>query len=207
MNPAQPPRAAAIALPEPDTTGVVTLERTLGQRRSVREYSRKPLTPAQVGQLLWAGQGITNRAGDRTTPSAGALNPLELHVVAGEVDDLQPGVYRYRPRKHELLRTADEDRRAALGAASLRQACVRNGTVVIAIAAVVRRTTREYGERGVRYVLMEAGHTVQSIYLQAEALGLGTVVVGAFDDDRIAELLQLPRGEEALALMPVGRKR
>lgn len=199
-----PDRTAAVALPAPRLDGGVSLERALADRRSVREFARGALTLAQVAQLLWAAQGVTDRDGARTAPSAGALYPLELYLVAGEVRDLAPGVYRYVPGRHQLEPLAVGDVRHALCAAALAQECVAEGTVVFVFTAVERRTTRKYGPRGVRYVHIEVGHAAQNLALQVAALGLGSVTVGAFDDDAVARLLRLPKGEAPLYLMPVG---
>jgi SagB-type dehydrogenase family enzyme len=199
-----PERTAAVALPAPRLDGGAPLERALAERRSVREYARGALTLAQVAQLLWAAQGVTQRDGARTAPSAGALYPLELYLVAGEVRDLAPGVYRYGPGKHQLLPIATGDRRRGLCDAALAQECVAGGAAVFVFTAVERRTTRKYGPRGVRYVHIEVGHAAQNLALQATALGLDSVTVGAFDDAAVARLLQLPEGEAPLYLMPVG---
>jgi SagB-type dehydrogenase family enzyme len=185
----------------------MSLERALDQRRSVRRYGDEPLTLDEVSQLLWAAQGITRPGGYRTAPSAGALYPLELYLTGGRVTDLPDGVYHYRPREHELVQVGGEDRRAELAAAALDQSWVRRGAVVLAIAGVYERSAEKYGERGIRYTHIEVGHAAQNIYLQAEALGLGTVMVGAFDDREVREVLDLPEREAPLALLPVGRAR
>ncbi|HWR88603.1 MAG TPA: SagB/ThcOx family dehydrogenase [Acidiferrobacterales bacterium] len=199
-----PERAAAVALPAPRLDGGAALERALAERRSVREFARGALTLPQVAQLLWAAQGVTQRDGARTAPSAGALYPLELYLVAGAVRELAPGVYRYVPGKHQLEPVAAGDLSRQLCAAALAQECVAAGAAVFVFTAVERRTTRKYGPRGVRYVHIEVGHAAQNLALQATALGLGSVTVGAFDDAAVARLLQLPAGEAPLYLMPVG---
>jgi SagB-type dehydrogenase family enzyme len=185
----------------------MAVEEAMGRRRSTRVYSRDPLSLAEAAQLLWAGHGVTDPGGGRTIPSAGALYPLDLYLTAGRVEGLPACVYRYRPERHDLVRIADGDRRDGLCAAALKQSCVRSAAAVIVVAADFDRTTGTYGRRGIRYVLMEAGHAAQNIHLQAEADGLGTVVVGAFDDDEAGTILDLPSGKRALVLMPVGRKR
>lgn len=207
-----------IWLPEPETTGRISVGEALAARRSVREYAREPLALGEVSQLLWATQGdpacacthgvkeITGARGFRTAPSAGALYPLELYAVAGHVMDLSPGVYRYIPHRHALTRTASGDRRLELSEAALGQSCVRYAPAVFAFAAVYERTTAKYRERGIQYVHIEVGHAAQSLSLQAVSLGLGTVPVGAFRDDAVKRVLGLPEDEEPLYLMPVGRK-
>jgi SagB-type dehydrogenase family enzyme len=175
-------------------------------RRSGRDYGAQPLSLAEVGQLLWAAQGITDeRTGFRAAPSAGALFPLEVFVAAGNVDGLAPGVYRYRPATHDLLRVVEGDRRNELHDAALRQPPVRNAAAVLAFAAVYARTTGKYGDRGVRYVHMEAGHAAQNVYLQAVSLDLRTVAVGAFVDDAVKAILRLAADEQPVYLMPVGK--
>lgn len=195
--------ADVVALPPPHLEGGMPLERTLAERRSVREFAQGVLSLSQVAQLLWAAQGVT-MDGLRTAPSAGALYPLELYLVAGEVLDLAPGAYRYVPAKHVLQQLTAGNVRRQLCAAALAQECVAAGAVVVVFTAVERRTTRKYGERGVRYVHIEVGHAAQNLALQATALGLGSVTVGAFDDAAVARLLNLPKGEAPLYLMPVG---
>jgi SagB-type dehydrogenase family enzyme len=193
-----------IVLPEPRDSGEISVEEALLERRSIRNYKDEALTLAEVSQLLWAAQGITHPGGYRTAPSAGALYPLEFYVVAGNVDGLRPGIYKYRPQGHELEKVAEGDVRAELCAAALDQECVEDGAAVLVFAAVYERTTRKYSERGVRYVHMEVGHAAQNVYLQTVSLGLGTVVVGAFDDDEVERLLQMEDDEQALCIMPVG---
>ena len=194
-----------IELPEPDRTGSVTLERTLDERRSSRRYTDDALTLQQISQLLWAAQGRTHPQGYRTAPSAGALYPLEVYVTGGRVANLADGVYRYRPRDHVIIKTQDTDRRDDLADAALGQSWVRRGAIAIVFTAVYERTTQKYGDRGIRYVHMEVGHAAQNVYLQAEALDLGTVMVGAFQDRAVTEVLDLPDPERPLAILPVGR--
>jgi SagB-type dehydrogenase family enzyme len=194
-----------IILPEPRDSGEVSVEEALFERRSIRNYKYEALTLAEISQLLWAAQGITHPDGYRTAPSAGALYPLEVYVVAGNVDGLQAGIYKYRPQGHELVKVAEGDVRGELCAAALDQECIEDGASVLVFAAVYERTTRKYGERGVRYVHMEVGHAAQNVYLQAVSLGLGAVVVGAFDDNEVERLLQMQDDERALCIMPVGR--
>ncbi len=198
--------AGPIPLPAVQSTGLLSVEEALKKRASVREFRREPLTLDEVGQLLWVAQGVNRPGGYRTAPSAGALYPLEIILVAGRVQDINPGVYRYLPRQHALDPLAEGDVRPALAAAALDQDCVANGATVLVITAIYERTTVKYGQRGIRYVHVEVGHAAQNIYLQATALGLGTVAVGAFQDDRVQELLNLPGNEHPLLIMPVGKQ-
>jgi SagB-type dehydrogenase family enzyme len=182
-------------------------EANLRARRSVREFSSTPLSLATVGQLLWAAQGVTSAAGERTAPSAGALYPLEIYLVAGNVDGITPGVYRYTPRGHALRFHLGGDRRRELARAALGQSAIAGAAAILVIVAVYGRTSAKYGSRAKRYVHIEVGHVGQNVYLQAHSLGLGTVIIGAFADDRVHELLELPKGEVPLALLPVGTPR
>lgn len=191
-------------LPEVDYTGEMSVEQALVERRSVRDFREQALGLGELGQLLWAAQGITDSQGLRTAPSAGALFPLEVYVIAGNVEGLAPGIYHYHPSTHRLRQVADGDRRAALSQAALGQETLEEAPAVIALSAVYVRTVAKYGERGVRYAHMEVGSVAQNVYLQATALGLGTVFIGAFDDDAVADLLALDEGEAPLCLLPVG---
>jgi len=196
----------AIPLPEPRLDSDCSIESTLRQRRSIREYRGDPLELEEVSQLLWAAQGISDPGGLRMVPSPGGLYPLELYLVAGNVNHLFSGIYKYRANGHTLVRLADGDRRAELSAAALDQDCVRDAAAVVVIAAIYMRTTVKYFERGIRYVDMEVGHVGQNISLQAVAMGLGSVMVGAFDDHRVKRLLKLPDNEQPLYLIPVGKR-
>ena len=201
-----PAPVTTIQLPEPRLKSEVSLEEALLKRRSVREYANLPLTLEDVSQLLWAAQGITVKWGGRTAPSAGALYPLEVYLVVGNVENLAAGVYKYKPERHELVKVRDDDVRGELAKAALGQSWVKEGAIDIVIAAVYERTTKKYGDRGVRYIHMEAGHAAQNIYLQAVALDLGMVTIGAFYDDRVKDILGMPRNETPLYVIPVGRK-
>jgi SagB-type dehydrogenase family enzyme len=194
-------------LPAPRLESSRSLERTLLHRRSVREFSATALSLEAAGQLLWAAQGITAEERLRTAPSAGALYPLEVYLVAGRVDGLAPGVYRYDPDEHRLLGRLSGDLRARLGRAALGQAWVGDAPALIVIGAVPERTIWKYGERGERYVFIEAGHAGQNVLLQAVALDLGATVVGAFDDRALRSLLAMPSDEIPCTLIPVGHPR
>jgi SagB-type dehydrogenase family enzyme len=201
----RPTNAASIQLPDPDRTGGMPLEQAINDRRSIRSYQETELTLAQVGQLLWSAQGITHPGGLRAAPSAGALYPLELYLVVGQVEGLAEGVYRYRPEHHSLELHLAGDQRQTLCAAALGQECVQKAPAVILMTAVYERTTVKYGSRGEQYVHMEVGGAAQNVYLQATALDLGTVFIGAFHDDQVQQILRLPAGEIPLCIMPVGK--
>jgi SagB-type dehydrogenase family enzyme len=193
-----------IKLPEPSKDGKKSLERTLTERRSIRDYSNENLTLKELSQLLWAAYGITDPRGFRTAPSAGALYPLEIFVVAGRVDGLEPGIYRYDPKRHEIIRVVEGDRREELSKAAVGQACVKNAAINMVITAVYERTTVKYGERGIRYVHFEVGHAAQNVLLQATALDLGAVPVGAFSDAEVKSILKLSE-EDPLYIIAIGR--
>ena len=195
-----------VKLPAPRHKSDISIEEALLKRRSVREYSKLALSLPEVSQLLWSAQGVAAQNGSRSAPSAGALFPLEVYLVAGLVDSLSSGIYKYEPHGHELTLVVSGDKRSDLYRAALEQESVRDGAAAIIIAAVYERTTQKYGERGIRYVHMEAGHAAQNVYLQAASLNLGTVVVGAFQDERVKKVLQMPSKESPLYIMPVGRK-
>jgi len=195
-----------IKLPEPRYDSNFSIEEALLKRRSIREYTGEPLTLQEVSQLLWAAQGITDPRGFRTAPSAGALYPLEVYVMVGDVENLTEGVYKYKPAEHELLKLTDGDKRAELSEAALGQDWVKEAAIDIVVTAVYERTTVKYGDRGIRYVHMEAGHAAQNLCLQATALNLGTVTVGAFYDEQVKEVLNLPEDEQPLYIIPVGKK-
>ena len=186
--------------------GETSVEQALLERRSVRSYTGEPLTLAEISQLLWAAQGITNDRGGRTAPSAGALYPLEIYLLAGDVTDLPAGIYHFIPNEHSLKLVVEGDRRQALYEAALSQGSVKDAAAVIVITAIYERTTGKYGERGIQYVHMEVGTVAQNIYLQAVSLDLGTVFIGAFHDGQVRNVLLLAEDEVPLGIMPVGRK-
>jgi len=200
-----PEGAGIVVLPKPVFKGAISVEEALLKRRSVRAFANVPLTLAEVSQLLWAAQGTTSESGGRTAPSAGALYPLEVYVAAGNVQGLAPAIYKYRPGEHVLVKIKDGDIRADLADAAVGQSCVKDGAIDVVVAAVYERTTKKYGERGIRYVHMEAGHAAENICLQASALGLGVVTVGAFYDERVEASVGMPDNELPLYVVPVGR--
>lgn len=200
-----------VPLPTPSEESDVSVEEAIANRRSRREYGERALTRHELGQLLWAAQGITERTnGFRAAPSAGALYPLEVYVVVGTpgVEDLETGVYRYRPVNHEIDREDSKNVQSELRGATLDQENVEEAAVDIVVCALDKRVTRKYGERGrKRYVPMEAGHVGENLYLQAEALDLATVSIGAFDDDRLREVVGIPTAQRPLYIFPVGRQK
>lgn len=188
-------------LPPPRTASPVSLEAALEQRRSVRSFLSDPLDRGELGQLLWAAQGVTEPADQRTAPSAGALHPLEIYAITSTE------VLYYDPVTHSVSTHRRGDFRHAVQAAAFWQESVGEAPVVLVIAAVHARTAARYGERAARYVLLEAGHAAQNVLLEAVALGLGAVPIGAFSDERLAAVLELPPQERPIYLIPVGHPR
>ncbi|MDH3667532.1 MAG: SagB/ThcOx family dehydrogenase [Paracoccaceae bacterium] len=197
--------ASLITLPQPSTNGGLTLEQAIAHRRSVREFEGGSVSLAQLGQLLWAAQGVTHPRGLRAVPSAGALYPLELYAIAADSGDIEAGVYHYRPDRHGLDRLVEGDFRSRFAAAALRQTWIERASVILVVVAVHARTMAKYGNRGRRYVAIEAGHCAQDIYLQAVSLELGATEVGAFSDAAVSRLLRLPEGQEPVTSIAVGQ--
>jgi len=200
----------SIVLPEPRYTGNISVEEAMNKRRSIRRYSNEGLTLQEVSQLLWACSGKTfdgvTRA-SRTCPSAGGLYPLEVYIVAGKVKSLKEGIYKYIWEDHRIEIMKEGDYRRKLAVAAIGQVWLMAAPASIIITAHYNKTGRVYGDRGIiRYVHMDAGHSAQNIYLQAVSLGLGTVAVGAFINERVKKILDLEK-EEPLYIMPVGRLR
>lgn len=194
-------------LPAPVLEGGMSVVEAIQGRRSRRHFRPDAITLEQLAQLLWCAQGVTGKGGrKRAAPSAGAAYPVELYVAAGAgcVQGLAAGVYHYIPQEHAVERVSGADIRPAIASAALGQDFLEAAPISILMAADYDRTARRYGDRAVRYVDMEAGHIGQNIYLQAEALGLGTVAVGAFRDDEMAAAFGLSDGMRAVYIMPVG---
>ncbi|UCD71410.1 MAG: SagB/ThcOx family dehydrogenase [Syntrophobacterales bacterium] len=198
----------AIALPMPNLKGAVSLEEAILRRRSTREFSNRSLTRSQLSQLLWACQGIREEY-YRTIPSAGATYPLEIFLVVGEggVESLDGVVYRYVAKEHSIIHHLPGDLRRRLCSACLEQGFIRRAPLSFVVCAEYSRTTGRYGDRGVRYVHMEVGHLGQNLALQGEALGLRSLMVGAFHDEDVSQVLNLPLELKPLYVVPVGYSR
>ena len=196
-----------IKLPPPQLKGKMSLEEAIASRRSVRKYRSEPLTPSQLSQLLWSAQGITGAGGLRAAPSAGATYPLEIFVFIGKqaVEGLQAGIYHYDVVSHSLVLHQPGDLRKELARAALDEGFIANAPLDIVICALYPRTSYRYGRRGERYVHMEMGHVGENIHLQAVALGLATVEVGAFDDEGVREVLGVEEQIKPLYIMPIGK--
>lgn len=194
-----------IKLPTPITKSNTSIEEALKQRRSTRAYKNTPLTLKKIAQLLWAAQGITAQNRFRTAPSAGALYPLTVYLITQDITDLPAGIYQYMPHNHSLNLRASGDKTIQLADTSKHQAAMlKNSKTYLVITGVYKKTTIKYGSRGKRYVHMEAGHVAENISLQAVALKLGTVTVGSFEDKALQSILDLPKEEIPLYIMPVG---
>jgi SagB-type dehydrogenase family enzyme len=196
-------------LPQPRTKGQDTLEELIKRRRTIRSFRSTPMTQDQLSQLFWAAQGITEEKGyKRAAPSGGALYPMDMYAVVGEggVEGVQPAVYRYEPQDHSVSVVVAGDLRHPLAKASLGQMWMAKAPVSMVITAEYRRITSKYGERGVRYAMIEAGHIAQNIFLQAEALGMGAGIVGAFHDAEVIQVTRTPLSHEPLLIMPIGYK-
>lgn len=193
-----------VVLPQPQVVGGMSLTEALSLRRSVRSYTESPLSITDLSQLLWSAQGITNDRGFKTAPSAGATFPIEMFVMVNMVEGLQKGIYHYNPRENTLEVIHTKDVSAALTRASHSQSMISDAGAVLIFGAVFERTTARYGDRGERYVYNEIGHASQNVHLQAAALDLGTVVIGAYRDEEVEEILNLDPDIRVLYMMPVG---
>lgn len=189
-----------ISLPPVPDRGDVSLEQALWERRSVREFTDEELDLETISRLLWSAQGITGKKqGLRTAPSAGATYPLELLVVTGK------HLARYLPLEHSLVVTAEGDFRALLATASHGQTYVAKAPALFIFAADVSRTSGRYGARADRYVHIEVGCASENLMLQAAALGLGSVAIGAYDDKEVSTILHLPKEWDVFLMVPVGK--
>ena len=194
--------AITLQLLAPERKGKLLLEEALARRRSVREFTREVLTERELSQLLWAAQGTSHAEGLRTAPSAGALYPLEIYLATAR------GFYHYDPSRHRLVQLSERDLRAAMCRSAFDQEAVIQAPAVFVFAAVYGRMSRKYGAaRTPRYVHMEVGHTAQNLLLQAVALGLGGVPIGAFEDEALQKALVLPWDHRPLYLIPIGHPR
>lgn len=192
-----------IKLPKPKLKGSMSLEEAISRRRSIRSFDNKAISIAQLSQLLWAAQGITDRQhGFRSAPSAGATYPIELYVFVKNVEGIPAGLYKYTVEEHAIQELKKGDFSGIVSDYALGQYSVKSAAVNFLISAVLERTTRRYGKRGIMYVHMEAGHIAQNLHLQAVALGLGSVPVGAFYPDRVKEEFKVTG--EPLYIIPVG---
>lgn len=195
-----------IHLPKPMLTSNTSVEQALAARRSIRQFTNQPITLQQIAQLMWAAQGITSPNGFRTAPSAGALYPLEVYVVAKQVSGMEMGVYHYLPATHTLEQLSTADKMNDLYLASGKQTPLQQCAAAIVITGEYTRTTKKYGPRGMRYVQLEAGHAAQNIELEAVSVHLGAVTMGGFSDDMVIDTLAIPATQTPLYIIPIGNK-
>jgi len=205
---AEAPRGTVpVELPAPKLRGKISVEEAIASRRSRRKYGSRALTLAEVGQLLWSGLGITGSSDHfKASPSAGAMHPLDLFaaVAPAAAEGLTPGFYHYREKNHHLIKLSDENFIPEIAAKAYGQGCVTSAPILLVVTVEYGRTTSRYAERGHRYAHMDIGHMAENIYIQAEALGLATTGIGAFDDAAITSMLPLPENYEVKYLLPVG---
>jgi SagB-type dehydrogenase family enzyme len=210
INPLSGKGGGRMQLPEPMLDGDVSVERTINTRRTIRSFDRKALTLKQLSQLLWAAQGITETGGfKRGAPSAGALYPMDVYGVVGRncIEKLDPGVYHYGPADHTLSLAQEGDRRRDIAGASLWQMWMADAPLNLVITGEYSRIMGKYHQRGIRYAMIEAGHIGQNIFLQCQGMGLEAGIVGAFDDEKVVQVMGIKRTHEPLLIMPVGYRR
>jgi SagB-type dehydrogenase family enzyme len=198
---------STVKLPSPSLKGKVPVEETLARRRSVRHYGTRALTLQSLSQILWAAQGITDPDGVfRTAPSAGAVYPLELYAVVRKegVEGLPEGAYHYQPGDHSLALIKEGDLSADLEAATWGQEIVKAAAASIVMTGVRGKIAEKYGRRGAQYMYQESGHVAQNVFLQATALGIGTVVMGAFSQAGVRRVIGAGAGERPLYIQPLG---
>ncbi len=188
-----------VKLPRPKEKGKVSLEEAIKNRRSERNLSGERLSLEQIGQLLWACQGITDRKTEfRSAPSAGAIYPLEIYVVGPD------GLFHYLPKIHSIERVKDTDLRKGLSRACYNQGFIGEAAIDIVMCADFKRTTSRYGGRGRDYVYIEVGHAAENLHLEAVAEGLGSVPVGAFSEAIVTKTLSLPKELIPIYVIPIG---
>lgn len=210
INPLSGKGGGRMQLPEPMLDGDVSLERTIHKRRTVRSFDRKALTLKHLSQLLWAAQGITETGGfKRAAPSAGALYPMDVYAVVGRdcIEKVDPGVYHYNPADHSLSLVQEGDRRRDVAEASLWQMWMADAPLTLVITAEYSRIMVKYRQRGIRYAMIEAGHIGQNIFLQCQGMGLEAGIVGAFEDEKVVQVMGIKTTHEPLLIMPVGYRR
>jgi SagB-type dehydrogenase family enzyme len=199
-----------IPLPEAKFLTGPNIWEIMGNRRSVRDYSPDPIPLQDLSNLLWATQGITEKAPGpwfRTAPSAGALHPMDTYIVAARVGELGPGIYRLRVEDFSLEPKKLGNFASLISQAALDQEIVRNAAVVFVWVAVIQRSRQKYRQRAYRYIYLDSGHIAQNLYLAATALNLGCCAVAAFFDEEVNQLLGVDGKEEtALYLATVGKR-
>ena len=188
-----------IKLPRPDTKGQVTVAQAINHRRNISDFTSEPLRLDQVAQLAWAAQGITDEeTGSRATPSAGAIYPMQLHIV------LPDGLYRYNPESHSITKTINKDIRRSLNLATYSEPVVSKALCSFIISGSARKVEAKYRNKGERFICLEAGHIAQNLQLQAVALGLGSATIGSLDSKKVAKICNLDALQEPLYIISAG---
>ncbi|MFW6134645.1 MAG: SagB/ThcOx family dehydrogenase [Elusimicrobiota bacterium] len=197
-----------IKLPKPNIEGEISLARAINKRHSVRSYKNKPLSIKDLSQIIWAAGGLRINgvsSASRTIPSAGGIYPLKFYVLAGNVENVKQGLYIYKYEDHSLERIINRDIRDELSAASFSQSMIKYAPATVVITSVTSKIASRYGNRGAnRYAPMECGHSGQNIYLMAESRGISTVAIGAFNDIKVGEVMNLSEDEKPVYIFPVG---
>ena len=192
--------SAVVKLPSPKLDGSVSVEKALAQRRSIRTYKDEALSLAEVSQILWAAQGITDaKSGKRTAPSARASYLLELYLISGNVSGLPQGMYKYQPEGHGLSEITGGDVKTKLFEAA-GQASIKSAPAALVFTGDTERS------RTPELMYLEAGHAAQNVYLQAVSLELGTVVMAGFKPEEVGKALSIPPDEKVIYIMPLGKK-
>jgi len=186
-----------IKLTEPKLKGIKSLEECILERQSVRSFKDRDIEIENISQILWAGQGKKGRK--KTVPSAGGTYPLELYVVIK-----RKGIFHYNPESNLLKRVKEGDFGKDLAKASLNQMFIYEAPLNVIICADFDRTCNYYGKKGEGYVYIEIGHCAQNIELEAVALGLGSVPVGAFYNEEVKKILGLPKNIDPIYIIPIG---
>jgi SagB-type dehydrogenase family enzyme len=189
---------ANVKLPDPRLTSNYSLEQAIQERRTVRSFADSPVSIQELSQLLWSGQGITDSSGKRAAPSAMALYPLEIYVIAGNVYGLTKGVYKYVPQGHQLAIVKEGETNAGI--------MPYKAPVYLVIASDMEKMIKRSGDNGKKFAYLEGGHAAQNICLESTALGLATVTAGGFQDGPIRSTLGIDGSLELLYVMPVGKK-
>jgi SagB-type dehydrogenase family enzyme len=199
-----------ISLPRPALDGGPSLWKALRERRSFRDYSSLPLSLKDLSNLLWATQGITEKAFApwyRTAPSAGALHPIDTYLVVNRVEGMEPGIYFFEVVGFSLTLKRAGDFSGAIAQAALNQDIAGSAAVVFVWVAVIQRSRQKYRQRAYRYIYLDCGHIAQNLYLAATALALGCCGIAAIFDDEVNDLVGVDGQEEtAIYLAAVGKK-
>ena len=198
-----------IKLPKPSYKGNATLEEVIFKRKSTRSFKESPVTLHELSQLVWAcaGKNVDGLTGPtRVYPSAGGIYSVELYLVIGSVKGIEEGFYRYEFHDHSLSLIKAGDFRSNLSSACLNQSMVKHASVNFIFAADASKVSSRYPERGKKlYLPMDVGASCENLHLSAESLGLGTVMIGAFNDQAVKNMLGFKK-EDVYCIMPVGRR-